>query len=146
KNGRFYLDMPGHGRMEIQLVAEGLRKIGMVTSLIATGSLLGKGYLFWDEPETNLNPRLIKLVAEIIFRLCQNGIQVFIATHSLFLLRELDMLSRKDEFKTTATKFFALDRSENGVTVQQGASVDDIDPISTLDESLMQSDRYLEEG
>ncbi len=145
KNGRFYLYMRGRGKMEIQLVAEGLRKIGMVTSLIATGSLLDKGYLFWDEPETNLNPRLIKLVAEIIFHLCKNGIQVFIATHSLFLLRELEILSQKDEFKTTKTKFFALDHSKNGAIVQQGKSVDDIDPISTLDESLMQSDRYLEE-
>ncbi|MCI5124358.1 MAG: ATP-binding protein, partial [Candidatus Electrothrix sp. AR5] len=145
KNGRFYLYMPGRGKMEIQLVAEGLRKIGMVTSLIATGSLLDKGYLFWDEPETNLNPRLIKLVAEIIFRLCKNGIQVFIATHSLFLLRELEILSQKEEFNTTKTKFFALDRSGNGITLQQGESVDAIDPIATLDESLMQSERYLAE-
>ena len=100
---------------------------------------------FWDEPETNLNPRLIKLVAEIIFRLCKNGIQVFIATHSLFLLRELEILSQKDEFNTTKTKFFALDRSGNGITLQQGESVDAIDPIATLDESLMQSERYLAE-
>jgi predicted ATPase len=145
KNGRFYLHIPGRKKMEIQLVAEGLRKIGMVTSLIATGSLLDKGYLFWDEPETNLNPRLIKLVAETIFRLCSNGIQVFIATHSLFLLRELEILSQQEEFSTIKTKYFALDRSENGISLQQGESMDDIDPITALDESLMQSDRYLTE-
>ncbi|WPD23068.1 MAG: AAA family ATPase [Candidatus Electrothrix scaldis] len=145
KNGRFYLHISGRGKMEIQLVAEGLRKIGMVTSLIATGSLLDKGYLFWDEPETNLNPRLIKLVAEAIFRLCCNGIQVFIATHSLFLLRELEILSQQKTFNTVKTKYFALGRSESGITLQQGESIDDIDPVAALDESLMQSDRYLAE-
>lgn len=41
--------------MEMPLVAEGLRKVAMLARLIATGTLLEQGYLFWDEPETNLN-------------------------------------------------------------------------------------------
>ena len=59
KNGRFYLKSAA-GRMEMPLVAEGLRKLGMLARLIANGALLGNGCLFWDEPEANLNPRLIK--------------------------------------------------------------------------------------
>ncbi|WP_281258757.1 hypothetical protein [Avibacterium endocarditidis] len=43
--------------MEIPLVAEGLRKLAMVARLVATGTLLDKGCLFWDEPEANLNPK-----------------------------------------------------------------------------------------
>ncbi|MDP3589300.1 MAG: AAA family ATPase, partial [Methylobacter sp.] len=65
KNGRFYLRTDS-GRMEMPLVAEGLRKLGMLARLIATGALLDKGYLFWDEPEANLNPVLIKQVAKSI--------------------------------------------------------------------------------
>ncbi len=98
KNGRFYLNINGQGRMEMPLVAEGLRKLAMLAHLIATGSLLDKGYLFWDEPETNLNPRLIKQVARTILFLGQNGIQIFMATHSLFLLRELAILLQTVEF------------------------------------------------
>jgi energy-coupling factor transporter ATP-binding protein EcfA2 len=145
KNGRFYLSIPGKGNMEIPLVAEGWRKLGMVASLIATGSLLDKGYLFWDEPETNLNPKLIKLMAEVILHLCRNGIQVFIATHSLFLLRELELLGNKQEFSKVKNCFFALSKEEEGVALSQGKSIDDVDPIAALDESLMQSDRYLGE-
>src|SRR5262249_9501169 len=66
KNGRFYLQVPGEGRMEMPLVAEGLRKFAMLARLISTGVLLDKGYLFWDEPETNLNPKLIKTLAASI--------------------------------------------------------------------------------
>jgi hypothetical protein len=41
----------GSGTMEMPLVAEGLRKLAMVARLISTGTLLDKGYLFWDKPE-----------------------------------------------------------------------------------------------
>lgn len=144
KHGRFYLNIPGQGQMEMPLVAEGLRKLAMLARLIATGSLLDKGYLFWDEPEANLNPRLIKQVARSIMFLGQNGIQLFIATHSLFLLRELDILLQTPEFASSQARFFGLHLTTDGVRVEQGESVDDIGPITALDEELNQSNRYLE--
>ena len=143
KNGRFYLNIKGEGRMEMPLVAEGLRKLGMLARLIATEALLTKGYLFWDEPETNLNPRLIKEVARTILNLCKNEIQVFIATHSLFLMRELDVLLRTSEFKGVKSRFFGLHHDGGGTKVEQGDSVDDIGAIASLDEELTQSDRYM---
>lgn len=143
KNGRFYLKIPGQGNMEIHLVAEGLRKLGMIARLIATGALLDQGYLFWDEPETNLNPKLIKECAKTILNICNSGIQVFIATHSLFLMREIDILLHDPQFASTSTRFFGIQSSENGYFVNQGNSVDDIGPIDSLDEELSQSERYL---
>ncbi|WP_024930632.1 ATP/GTP-binding protein [Methylophilus sp. OH31] len=142
KNGRFYLKNQA-GRMEMPLVAEGLRKLGMLARLIATGALLDKGYLFWDEPEANLNPRLIKGIARSILDLSTSGIQVFIATHSLFLLREIEMLLTEKKNEQLKSRFFGLHASENGVIVEQGNSVDDIGDIAALDEELAQSDRYL---
>ncbi|WP_241108539.1 AAA family ATPase [Pseudomonas sp. MPFS] len=139
KNGRFYL-RNASGRMEIPLVAEGLRKLGMLARLISTGALLHQGYLFWDEPEANLNPRLIKQVAKTIVDLSASGIQIFIATHSLFLLRELEILLSE---KPQEAAFFGLHSSDGGITVQQGGSLEDIGDITALEESLQQSDRYL---
>jgi len=140
--GGFYLNVDGVP-LEMHLVAEGLRKLATIARLIATGSLIDKGYLFWDEPESNLNPRIIKLVARTILHLCQNGIQVFVASHSLFLLRELDILLKTEEFQGTPSRFFGLLKAEGGVSVQQGDTVDDIGDISSLQEELSQSDRYL---
>lgn len=140
--GRFYLKT-NMGRIEMHLVAEGIRKLAMLARLTATGSLLDKGYLFWDEPEANLNPKLIKLVARAILTLCQNGIQVFIATHSLFLLRELYILHHQ-EFPQTDTRYIGLHRGkENSVDVFQGMTMDEIGDITSLDEELEQSERYL---
>jgi predicted ATPase len=139
--GRFYLKT-GSGRYEIHLVAEGIRKLAMLAQLIANGSLLDKGYLFWDEPDANLNPKLIKLIAQTILAVSQTGIQVFLATHSLFLLRELYILQQTNH-RTVETRHFGLYSTDNGVAVRQGATVDDIGDIAMLDEELTQSDRYL---
>ncbi len=139
--GRFYLFMPGEGRMEIPLVAEGLRKLAMISRLISTGSLLGQGYLFWDEPEANLNPKLIKIMVKTLFNLANCGIQVFIATHSLFLLREIEI---QQDIYNIPIRFFGLLPKERNVCLEQGTSLSEISTITALDESLSQSDRYLE--
>jgi len=144
KNGRFYLAIKGTGRMEMPLVAEGLRKLAMVARLISTGSLLDKGYLFWDEPEANLNPKLIKVIAALLMDLSEHGIQIIVATHSLFLLRELDILSGQENYKYLSKRYFALGNSENGTRVEQGNTLDDISTLIMLDEELLQSDRFME--
>ena len=141
-SGRFYLKMKT-GRIEMHLVAEGLRKLAMIARLIATGSLLDKGYLFWDEPEANLNPKLVKLVARTILNVSQSGIQVFIATHSLFLMRELHILQQQ-EFRQIDTRCFGLHLDDqDAVRIQQGKTMDEIGDISALDQELAQSERYL---
>ncbi|WP_330947958.1 AAA family ATPase [Thermomonas sp. LB-4] len=142
RNGRFYLKNAS-GRLEMPLVAEGIRKLAMLARLIATGALLDKGYLFWDEPEANLNPRLVKKIARSIVALSAAGIQVFIATHSLFLLRELEMLLAESEPDVIKARFFALESTADGVLVTQGDSLDEVGEIAALDEELAQSDRYL---
>lgn len=142
-NGRFYLQQEKK-RIEMPLVAEGLRKFAMLAQLIATGALLDKGYLFWDEPEANLNPKLIKTLAKIILDLCKQGIQVFIATHSLFLLRELEILQKDEEYRTLSPRYFGLNITSDGVKVEQGDEIYDLSQIVVLDESLLQADRYLE--
>ena len=140
-SGQFYLNRDG-ANTEMHLVAEGLRKIAMVARLVATGMLVDKGCLFWDEPEANLNPRLIKEVARTIVHLSRGGIQVFVATHSLFLLRELYLLQQDTRLDV---KCFGLTAAADGaVNIAQGNTIDDIGSIAALDEDLEQSDRYLE--
>ena len=142
-NGRFYFRPLNAGNMEMSLVAEGWRKLGMLVRLISTGSLLDKGCLFWDEPETNLNPRLIREVAKAILGICQAGVQVFVATHSLFLLREFEILC-DCEFADLEQRYFALRRDESGVDISQGVEIGDVDPLLALDEELGQSDRFID--
>lgn len=142
--GRFYLQQSGQ-KLEMPLVAEGLRKLAMLARLISTGVLLEQGYLFWDEPESNLNPKLIKMLAKVILSLAEQGIQIFIASHSLFLLREIEVLARSD-YASVARRYFGLSQGEEGTVLEQADELEDIQTLVLLDEELEQSDRYLGYG
>jgi predicted ATP-dependent endonuclease of OLD family len=146
ENGRFYLrpDAAGAGKLEMPLVAEGIRKVAMIAYLLINGSLRDKSTLYWDEPETNLNPTLIRDIAETLMALARQGVQVVVATHSLFLLREIEILMADARFTRVRTRCFALAPGDEEVHVSTGDRPEDVDPIATLDADLKQSDRYME--
>ena len=146
EGGKFYLVSSGSKLREITLVAEGIRKIATLLHLLENGSLEVGDTLIWDEPESNLNPKLIKDLALAILFLCKNGIQVVIGTHSLFLLREIEIITSQKQFKDIPQRYFALGKAGDTVTVEQGDSVDDINPFVMLDEALAQSDRFMDAG
>lgn len=77
--------------IEFTLLAEGIRKLGLLWLLISNGSLREGSVLFWDEPETNLNPTLFGVVVEALLELQRQGVQVFIATHNYVVLKEFDL-------------------------------------------------------
>ena len=141
ERGRFYLvSHKDNRKIEITLIAEGLRKIGMIAQLLANGSLTKNSILFWDEPETNLNPRLIRKMAEVLMELSRAGMQIFIATHSLFLVKEIEILREK----TDMIKYFGLGVDENKeIRVSQSEDFECLDDIVLLDEELAQDDRFL---
>ncbi|MBO0614946.1 AAA family ATPase [Thiothrix fructosivorans] len=141
ERGRFYL-VCDFGKVEMPMVAEGIRKLAMLAQLIAVGALQKGSYLFWDEPEANLNPRLVKVVARVILQLAKTGIQIFVATHSLFLLREFEVLQTAEK-KPVPQRYFALKQGADGVEVEQGNAIDDLKTLVLLDEELLQSDRYM---
>lgn len=128
--------------LDINMTAEGWRKLGTLLQLLRNGGLRSGMVLLWDEPEANLNPKLICLIAQVLIELSKLDIQVFITTHSLFLLREIDMLSKSEKtFERGDIRYFNFVGKGK---VEQGNAPEDLDKILLLDESLAQSDRYME--
>lgn len=93
-NEEFFLKNK-QGNLEFTLLAEGIRKLGLLWVLIQNGTLLDGSVLFWDEPETNLNPKMFGALIQIILDLQRAGVQIFLATHDYVILKELD-LRKKD--------------------------------------------------
>ena len=141
ESGRFLLALPGKGNMEISLVAEGHRKFATIAYLLANGSILQNGMLFWDEPETNLNPALMRDLAQTLIHLTQLGIQVFLTSHSLFFIKELDLQLQQQASKIPS-KWFAFGGHQEGITISEGDSLEEVEPILALDVEMEQSDRY----
>lgn len=93
-------------------MAEGFRKAGILSRLLETGVIKPgvSGPLFWDEPEANLNPKLLKLLVQILLELSRNGQQVVLATHDYVLLKWFDLLM--DKSKEDHVRFHALYRDD----------------------------------
>ncbi|EKT4522041.1 AAA family ATPase [Pseudomonas putida] len=118
------------------MTAEGFRKIGVLQRLLSNGSLNPgtAGPLLWDEPESNLNPKLMKDLVQALLELARNGQQVILATHDYVLLKWFDLLLDK-KGKGDQVRFHVLSReAETGRVVRD--SMDDyraIEPNAIAD-------------
>lgn len=108
------------------MTAEGFRKIGVLQRLLSNGSLNPgtTGPLLWDEPESNLNPKLMKDLVHVLLELARNGQQIILATHDYVLLKWFDLLM--DKSKGDQVRFFSLYRDSSTRDVK----------ISTTDDYL----------
>ena len=90
-NNKFYLNLGVQKKLEFNLAGEGLCKIGLLRQLIKNGTIKKDSILFWDEPETNMSPKYIPILAELLIMLENDGIQIFISTHSYFLAKYIEI-------------------------------------------------------
>lgn len=114
EKGRLLLHQASGREMAPHLVAEGFRKLGLLLYLVRNEIVAPGRTLFWDEPEANMNPALMRPLIEVLVALAGNGVQVVCATHSLFVLREVEILLRQEPYRATARRFFALALSMGG--------------------------------
>lgn len=130
--------------LPINLYAEGLRKFGILWQLLRNGSFSPSAPLFWDEPEANLNPALLKQLAAVLAALARQGFQIILATHSLFLLKELHILSRAKAEKELPIRYFGLSPGPDGDTqVDVADELPMLPTIAALDAEVQQSGEYL---
>jgi ABC-type uncharacterized transport system ATPase subunit len=75
--------------------ADGIKKIGILTTLIENRMLNKNSVVFLDEPETNLHPKAITYLTKMLFSIARAGAQVFVATHSYLVIKQLQILAKK---------------------------------------------------
>ena len=114
KNKKFYFKIRGEGEFEMGLLSDGYRKLSMIIYMILSGSLNKNTILFWDEPETNMNPKMIRPIVQTIIVLAQMGVQIFVSTHDYFIQQEFNMASVYSELnpKNLDIRFISLFRDD----------------------------------
>jgi len=117
------------------MTAEGYKKIGMLQRLLENQAI-GTGVngpLFWDEPDSNMNPKLMRLLVQILIELSRNGQQIILATHDYVLLKWFDLLM--DKGKEDNVRFHALssDPETKEIEIQSTNSYRLIDPNAIAD-------------
>jgi energy-coupling factor transporter ATP-binding protein EcfA2 len=116
KNGTFYVakDDPAiKSLLPFSLEASGFRKFGLLWKLLRNGLLENGSVLFWDEPESSVNPELIPTLIDIMLELQRDGVQIFVATHSYAVARWFELRKTdKDELR-----YFNMSKGLNGIEV-----------------------------
>ena len=94
--------------------AEGYKKLGLLWRLLMNKSITKGTILFWDEPEANLNPKVIPVVVDILMELARNGTQIFLATHEYNLMKYFNVKKKANDQVT----FISLHKSECGIVCE----------------------------
>lgn len=86
----------GNQKFSIGATSEGVKKIAILDRLLANGYLTKSSVIFIDELESALHPTAISDFLDIIDMIAyEMGIQVFIASHSYFVIKKLYLNSLK---------------------------------------------------
>lgn len=109
-------------------MAEGFRKLGMLSRLLETGAIRPgiSGPLFWDEPECNMNPQLMQLLVEILLELSRKEQQIILATHDYLLLKWFNVLKAKNDhvryhslYRDTETGEIKIDSTDDYLEIEK---------------------------
>ena len=95
-NKRWYF-YKGKQRFPMGVTAEGIKKIGILDTLLGNGYLNEKSIIFIDELESALHPDAISKLLDIITILAKHGIQFFITSHSYFVVKKLFLIAQEQQ-------------------------------------------------
>lgn len=132
------MKVEGRGEFEMGLVSEGYRKLSTIIYLILSGSLNKNSILFWDEPETNMNPKMIEPIVNALIVLAKMGVQIFVTTHDYFVQQSFSMLSeylsRESENKKIDIRFISLYKKGENILAESGSKLSDLSHNAIMEE------------
>ena len=95
----------------------------------------------WSDLYSNsLHPTHLKMEARHLIQSVSEGLQGIVFTDSLFMMRELDILTHSNNMPV---RYINLYFDKNELKVEQSDDIGGISHLSILDEGLEQADKYL---
>lgn len=98
--------------IEISLTSEGIKRLSVLELLLGNHFLTRDSVVIIDEAEANLHPALVCRFMEILVLLAQAGLQIFMSSHSYFVIKSLYVLAHKHQMSIPTLSF-----GENEVVV-----------------------------
>lgn len=92
-----WIFVKGKAKHPISVTAEGVKKIAILDRLLGNRMITPGSILFIDEPESALHPQAIVQFIDMLHLLVEEGVQIFMATHSYFVLKKLHLLTFHDK-------------------------------------------------
>lgn len=98
----------GNLKFSLGVTAEGIKKIAIIDHLLGNRYLTKESIIIIDEPEAGLHPYAITKLMEILKLLSDYGMQVFVATHSYFVIKKLHLIATENNM---SIPFLALQKN-----------------------------------
>ena len=132
EDGDFYVVKPNGDKIPFSCEAEGVKKFGLLWQLLMLENITKDTILFWDEPEANINPKLIPLIVKILLELARQGVQIFIASHDYFFPQYSEVFAQEAD----AVVFHSLYKTEEGVQCETNSQFSNLTHNSIIDEKI----------
>ena len=108
-NSKWYYKQ-GNQKFSIGSASEGVKKIAIMDRLLANGYLDNRSILFIDEIESALHPDAICDFLDVIDIIANEvGLQVFISSHSYFVIKKLYLIAQK---RKNAVQCISMSKNE----------------------------------
>lgn len=97
-SGKWYYKNKKNQKFSIGATSEGVKKIAIMDRLLANGYLNANSIIFIDEIESALHPKAVCQFLDMIDNIANEmGLQVFITSHSYFVIKKLLLIALKKE-------------------------------------------------
>jgi predicted ATPase len=111
ESGRLsFVDNSGKN-IDRNLISFGMTNLGMVQALLKNNVISKGSFVFFDEPETNLHPSWQVLLTKVLIKLAENGVNVVMATHSLDMIKALEVYTKEKNGDFIAINHFTKEGS-----------------------------------
>ncbi|KAB2907731.1 MAG: AAA family ATPase [Ignavibacteriales bacterium] len=119
----------GKQRFDLGVTAEGVKKISILDTLLGNRYLDSQSILFVDEVESALHPDALMRFLEILYNISKLGVQIFISSHSYFVVKKLYLIARSKNISIPFLSYF--ENSWDTYDLSDG-----IPPNSIIEESV----------
>jgi AAA15 family ATPase/GTPase len=127
----------GNQKFSVGVIAEGIKKIAILDTLLSNSYLSENSIVFIDEPESALHPQAISQLLDIIAALANHGIQFFLASHSYFVIKKLFLIAQEQQMPIPVLSY------QNNEWVQSDLK-DDLPDNPIIDESIRLYEQQLD--
>lgn len=128
------------GRSEVYGQLPSSQSALVALAAYAQNGWLQKGHTFIiDNAAAGMHPDVVPQFCQALELMLKAGTQVILATNSLFLLRELEMMWNRLD----APKAFSLGAGLSGTGLEHADDFDGLKALSPLDADFRQSDRFM---
>lgn len=131
----------GNSVFSMGVTAEGIKKIAILDRLLGNRYLTEGSIIFIDEPEFALHPAAISTFLDIIKLLADCGMQIFIASHSYFVVKKLYLIAQKDDVSIPVLSF---EEDEKGKPYKIDDLKDGMPDNAIIDEAVKLYDAEIE--